>query len=59
VASQVHGYIQNRTDDGADQLALRLPHLIVQPAERIANRKGMIVLYELFVNTRPANVCRL
>src|SRR5258708_7324306 len=52
MAAQIHCDIQDRANDGADQLPLRLPYLIMQAAKGVVDGEGMIVLDELLVNAQ-------
>src|SRR5690606_17071292 len=46
--AQVHGYIKDFAAYHAHQFSLRMLNLIMQPAQHVLSRHGMVVLHELY-----------
>src|SRR5205823_4397281 len=51
-SAQIDGDVEHAAADDAHQLSLRLPDLIMQPAQHAARGAGMIVLDEAHVEVR-------
>jgi len=44
--ADIHRHVKHLAGHGAHQLALRLVHLVMQPAQRAAYRAGMVTLHK-------------
>src|SRR5487761_166805 len=49
--ANVHGYIQGFSFDHAAKLALSVAQLVMQPAQRSFNRRGVVILHEYVGNS--------